>query len=228
MPVTSIASLDNLLMLMIRIEQKRAADTAAYTDGEANMTRRIHPTRWLAVSFPVVVLAMLWIGAGERASAQDLFKWTDEHGVTHYENSVPEGVKNFERVTLSARPTTIPAPQQTQPTNRTSPPTRTQPAPQTPSLATPAAVSKPASAMSLEELDRICETAREKEIAPLRAAEIEECKASRRSDPAYCERFNATFGDAVFLPNGAMRPRMFNDLPECVLAEQERANRQGR
>jgi hypothetical protein len=83
--------------------------------------------------------------------------------------------------------------------------------------------------MSLEELDRICEDAREREIAPLRTAAIEECEASpRRSDPEYCERFHATFGEAVRIANGATKPRMFNDLPECAQVEQERRNRSRR
>ena len=42
-------------------------------------------------------------------------------------------------------------------------------------------------------LDRICENAREREIAPLRAAAIEECEAApRRSDPEYPDTVTGT------------------------------------
>lgn len=78
---------------------------------------------------------------------------------------------------------------------------------------------------SLEELDQRCETAREKKIAPLREAEITRCKASKRNDPAYCERFWKDYGESTRAANGAFIPRMFHDLPECVVAERERRRR---
>ena len=89
----------------------------------------------------------------------------------------------------------------------------------------PAAPPTPVSEMSLAELDQRCEVAREAKIAPLRAAEIERCKSQPRSDPAWCERHNADFGDGGRNVNGTFRPRMFNDLPECVEAMQERNRR---
>lgn len=42
---------------------------------------------------------------------------------------------------------------------------------------------------SIEELERRCETAREANIKPPRKAEIAKCKADKRNDPAWCERF---------------------------------------
>ena len=60
----------------------------------------------------------------------------------------------------------------------------------------------------------------------MRASEIAKCKSDRTNDPAWCERFNATFGDAVRRSDGTMGPRMFDDLPECVDALKER-NRRG-
>lgn len=78
---------------------------------------------------------------------------------------------------------------------------------------------------SLSELNRRCEDAREKKIAPLRDAEIARCKADKRNDPGYCERFFASYGDASYAANGTYVPRMFNDLPECVVADQERKRR---
>ena len=78
---------------------------------------------------------------------------------------------------------------------------------------------------SLEELDRRCEAAREEKIAPLREAEIARCKADKRNDPAYCERFWADYGESRRTPDGNFIPRMFHDLPECVTAERERRRR---
>ncbi len=78
---------------------------------------------------------------------------------------------------------------------------------------------------SHEELNRRCEDAREKKLAPLRNAEIARCKADQRNDPAYCDRFFETYGDATYAANGTYVPRLFNDLPECVLADDERKRR---
>ena len=71
---------------------------------------------------------------------------------------------------------------------------------------------------SVEELQLRCEQAREALLQPLRDAEIAKCKAERGRDPAYCERYWKDFGDASRLANGNMKPRMFDDLPECVAA----------
>jgi hypothetical protein len=83
------------------------------------------------------------------------------------------------------------------------------------------------SEMSLEDLDRRCDHAREEKIAPLREAAIEECKQGKRNDPEWCERFNADFGEGGKTVNGTYRPRMFDDIQECVDALNER-NRRGR
>jgi hypothetical protein len=79
--------------------------------------------------------------------------------------------------------------------------------------------------VSIEELNRRCEWAREEKIAPLRNAEIARCKEDKRNDSAYCERFFKTYGDSTFTSDGTFVPRMFNDLPECLVADQERRRR---
>lgn len=71
-------------------------------------------------------------------------------------------------------------------------------------------------------MEASCEAAREERLKPLRDAEIAKCKADKRTDPAYCERFWSDYGNAVRLPNGRMQPRMFDDLPECVAAQEAR------
>ena len=173
------------------------------------------------------VIAILSISTHGGVLAQDVFKWTDETGVVHYGESVPAGVKNYERVNIAPSPA-APTPRRPQVADRPEVSESDSTLP-TPTVPTSAAANEPVSAMSLKELDRICEDARERKIAPLRAAAIEECQmTSQRDDPEYCGRFYATFGEAVRLSNGATRPRMFNELPECVQAEQERRNRSGR
>jgi len=71
-------------------------------------------------------------------------------------------------------------------------------------------------------LEAKCEAAREARLKPMRESEIATCKAERGNDPAYCERFYRDLGDATRLPNGTMKPRMFDDLPECVAAHDAR------
>jgi hypothetical protein len=71
-------------------------------------------------------------------------------------------------------------------------------------------------------LEQACEAAREVKLKPLREAEIARCKAEGRNDAAYCERYWSDYGNAIRLPNGTMQPRMFDDLPECVAAEEAR------
>ena len=78
---------------------------------------------------------------------------------------------------------------------------------------------------SMDELDNRCDVARERKIAPLRKEEIEKCKADKRNDPGWCERFFIDYGEGGRTVHGAMRPRMFDDLPECVDALNERNRR---
>jgi hypothetical protein len=78
---------------------------------------------------------------------------------------------------------------------------------------------------SMEELNARCESGREQKIAPLRNAKIEQCNMDKRNDPAYCARFFRTFGDSMITPDGKFVPRLYNDLPECIVADQERRRR---
>jgi hypothetical protein len=70
-------------------------------------------------------------------------------------------------------------------------------------------------------LEQQCEAAREAKLKPLRDAEIERCKQGGK-DPDYCERYFRDLGNAVRLPNGKWRPRLFDDLPECQRAWEAR------
>jgi hypothetical protein len=74
---------------------------------------------------------------------------------------------------------------------------------------------------AVREKEQSCEQAREARLKPMREAEIARCK-SEGKDPGYCERYWSDLGAAVRLPNGNMKPRMFDDLPECVAAHEAR------
>jgi hypothetical protein len=153
--------------------------------------------------------------------AQQIYKWVDESGVVHYGESVPAGVESYEAVNLAPAPAAPAAvPRQAPAPRAASQPRRPAETP-----APTAAPTRPPEAMSLAELDQQCELARETEIAPLRAAAIDECKAKPRANAAYCERYYATFGDAVAIRPGEVTPRMFDDLPACALAQEERRRR---
>jgi hypothetical protein len=82
--------------------------------------------------------------------------------------------------------------------------------------------------LSVADLDRRCEDAREKLIAPLREAEIAKCNQQEDTDPARCERFYADYGDGGRTASGGTFPPMFHDLPECVDALEERRRRASR
>ncbi len=80
-------------------------------------------------------------------------------------------------------------------------------------------------ANSLQALERQCENARERLIAPLRQDAINQCMADRasgnrgsrssRDAREFCERFYADFGQGGRTQSGGFRQRMFHDIPEC-------------
>lgn len=89
---------------------------------------------------------------------------------------------------------------------------------------------------SLQALERQCEDARERLIAPLRQEAIDQCitdresgrsgTRSRRDAREHCERFYADFGQGGTTQSGGFRQRMFHDIPECqALYEAEQAGR---
>jgi len=151
---------------------------------------------------------------------QTVYKWVDEDGVVHFGESPPEGVAAETITTDAPPPLPPPRPAPTAADSGTEAPVSAKTV--EPATTTdPIAVSAPLADMTLAELDSRCEEAREAKIAPLREAEIENCKSQPRSDPAFCESHNADFGDGGRTVNGTFRQRMFNDLPEFVEAWQE-------
>jgi hypothetical protein len=75
---------------------------------------------------------------------------------------------------------------------------------------------------SVKELEALCEQERERGIAPLREAEIKKCKAGKEKVPEYCERYYSDYGDGG-ISGRYVRPRMFDNLSECVEARKVRA-----
>jgi hypothetical protein len=57
------------------------------------------------------------------------------------------------------------------------------------------------------------------------SAAANRCKADKRNDPAYCERFWRDYGESHFTRDGEFVPRLFGDIPECVVADKERRRR---
>ncbi|HTT10422.1 MAG TPA: hypothetical protein VMG60_06000 [Burkholderiaceae bacterium] len=73
------------------------------------------------------------------------------------------------------------------------------------------------------ELDRQCEAAREKKLAPLRAEKIEVCVKNDKRTRADCEDEFAEFGNTKGKAGGGAISGLFYDLPECVAATAARS-----
>lgn len=176
----------------------------------------------------VLALGIILMVIGANVDAQQtVYKWIDKEGVVHFSDELPD---ESEAVKIETITTAKPPPYEP----------RTQPA-----IRLPAASEEPGEkqsakpetnnpplveridikAMSLVELDRRCEEARQEKIAPLREAEIEKCKQQEQKEPAWCERFYADYGAGGKTKYGGYRPNLFHDLPECLEAEQERRER---
>lgn len=171
----------------------------------------------------VIVITMMSFGVGAFAE-QVVYKWVDEDGVVHYGDAPPDQSNSAESLVIPKAP---PAPAQPLTSVPVAPKTKVE------SEALPNEAEAPLlfekvdiSKLSIADLDLRCDDAREKMIAPLREAEIETCKQNRTNDPAWCERFNADFGEGGRTVSGSIRPRMFGDLPECVEATEELSRRQ--
>jgi hypothetical protein len=160
----------------------------------------------------------------------EVHKWVDEDGVVHFGDTPPDESTLTETLVIPEAPPApaapaAPAPNQSSINSPAASTSSGGPAPndiKAPVLYEKTDISK----LSIADLDARCDEAREAKIAPLREAEIANCKQDKREDPIFCERFNADFGDGGRTFNGSIRPRMFDDLPECVQALQETNRRQ--
>ena len=174
----------------------------------------------------ITTITLTTVGAAAYAE-KTVYKWVDEDGVAHFSDAPPPESNPDNTETLII-PKTPPNAAPAQPAAKSAaapvPVAENQPTP--PVTETPPVYEKiDISKMSITDLDLRCDEAREKMIAPLRETAIAECKQDKRRDPEWCERFNADFGDGGSTESGSIRPRMFDDLPECVEALEERNRR---
>jgi hypothetical protein len=174
------------------------------------------------------VLGVILMFAAVSSSAQQkVYRWVDEDGVVHVSDRPPDDTESIDTETFTTAPPTT-RPPVVQPVSRApaisasdDERSSTQATIKSPPLVEKTDITQ----LSLEDLDRRCEDARDEMIAPLREGEIASCKQEKRTDPNWCESFYADYGDGGRTKNGSIRPRMFDDLPECVDAQQERNRR---
>ena len=173
----------------------------------------------------VLVLGIVLIFLCASVGAQTkVYKWVDEDGVVHFSEELPKLPPEVKVEVITTSPAPTPGP-------RVQAPVRSpvhskakvdsqsvQPDPQVPPVAKTVDITK----MSLEELDRRCEDAREAMLAPLREAEIEKCVETGTGDQAWCGAFWADYGAPSRTAAGVFIPGMFYDLRECTEAFEER------
>ena len=169
---------------------------------------------------PAIFMAgMLGLVVSAVLPAQTVYKTVDESGHATYSTTPPPAGVEAEVMMLEPAPSPgfVP-PSATNSANRPEPTASGN------SSAGPQIKEVRYSDMTLAELDAGCEAARQARITPMREREIALCKASR-TDADYCERYYRDLGEATVSQDGTPIPRMFNDLPECKLAEDERRRR---
>jgi hypothetical protein len=71
-------------------------------------------------------------------------------------------------------------------------------------------------------LDRQCEAAREKKLAPVRSARIEACVREQKRTREDCDNEFANYGNTHGKAGGGAIGGIFYDLPECVAATEAR------
>ncbi len=159
---------------------------------------------------------------------QTVYKWVDEEGVVHFGEEPPGESPNVEVdvFTTDPAPPYVPAAQTTIKSPSASKTDVEKKSAQPEIQKRPLVKEIDIAEMSLADLDRRCEDAREERIAPLREAEIAKCLQTETGDQAWCETFWADYGDPTRTGSGALTPRLFHDLPECTDAWEER-NRRG-
>ena len=176
----------------------------------------------------ILVLGIILAFFCESVFAQTtVYKWVDEDGVVHYSAEPPSESPDLEvtTVTTDPAPTYVPPPKTTVKMPRAAAAdVKSQPV--QPEISREPPVEKiDITKMSLADLERRCEAARQKKIAPLKAAEIAKCVQEGTGDQDWCETFWADFGAPTRRASGGFTPPMFHDLPECVEAYDETTRR---
>jgi len=165
----------------------------------------------------------------------DVYKWTDEEGKIHYGNKPPAQIEG-EKIQIKQGPSEDEVQGAQQKIERQLEEMNEREERRKESLAKQdeedqeTDTAKLDESLSLEELDRLCEKAREEKIAPLREAAIEACITNprlRNPNPEEdCQRQNKDFGEGhMHYGQGqstGITGKMFYDLPECVTAFEAR------
>jgi len=171
--------------------------------------------------------AILALVCGSVYAQQTVYKWVDEEGVVHFSEEPPgeSPEAEVEVLTTDPAPLYVP-PAQTTIKSPSAAETHVKSQSAQPKIQIPPPVKEiDITEMSLADLDRRCEDAREERIAPLREAEIANCIQTGTGDQAWCETFWADYGGSRRMVSGGFTPRLFHDLPECVEALDERHRR---
>ena len=134
----------------------------------------------------VILLGIILMVACANVNAQQtVFRWVDEDGAVHFSDAPPDESEAVESKALTiAKPPPSIAP--AQPVVKTPAASETEGEKQSapPEIETPPLVRKvDIATLSVADLDRRCEDAREKLIAPLREAEIAKCNQQEDTDP---------------------------------------------
>ena len=178
--------------------------------------------------FTVLALGMILVlVCGSVYAQQKVYRWVDEEGVVHFSEEPPgESTKvEVEAFTTDPAPPYVP-PAQTAVKSPSASEKDVENQTAQPEIQTPRPVKETdITDMSLSDLDRRCEDAREEKIAPFREAEIAKCIETETGDQAWCGTFWADYGDATRTGSSAFTPRLFHDLPECTEALDERHRR---
>lgn len=178
--------------------------------------------------FLIAIGFILTVACTNTSAQQTIYKWVDEDGVVHFSEEPPKVSPDVNVEVVTTDPSPPPAPRAATSVKAPLAATAsvesqsTQAEPQMPPLVRQVDITQ----MSLEDLDRRCEEAREVMIAPIRAAQIENCVQAGTGDQEWCENFWADYGASSRTPSGEFIPGMFYDLPECTEAWEER-NRRG-
>jgi hypothetical protein len=171
---------------------------------------------------------ILTVVSASVCAQQTVYKWVDEEGIVHFGDAPPnasEAVES-ESFTTEKSPAYVPPVQATIKLPSASKTDIENQSAQEKIQIPPVVKTVDITEMSLADLDRRCDDAREERIAPLREAEIAKCIQSETGDQAWCETFWADYGDSQRTVSGGMIPRLFHDLPTCTEAWEER-NRRG-
>ncbi len=170
---------------------------------------------------------ILTVVCGSVYAQQTVYKWVDEDGVVHFADAPPNESEAVESETFTTEksPAYVPPDQTTIKSPSASESDAENQSAQPETQIRPLVKELDITEMSLADLDRRCEDAREERIAPLREAEIVNCIQTETGDQAWCETFWADYGDPRRTVSGALIPRLFHDLPECIEALEERNRR---